>query len=201
MRLLEKALLVFGLACLGWYGLVAADAAYTQRVARAALEQLIEKTDAAKPIPPAAPAGEPAPTMDDNLIGLLEIPRLGMSTPIVEGDDKQTLHGAVGHLPDTPRPWERGNSAIAAHRDGLFRPLKDIRIGDQVRVMTPRGEVRYEVTKTRIVKPTDLSVLAATSEQTLTLITCYPFYYVGSAPKRFIVHAERVANEELRTKN
>lgn len=199
MTLLERSLLVFGLTCLGWYALAAADAAYTQLEARAAIEQMIDSAKA--PIVPAVAPGEPAPTMDDHLIGLLEIPRLGISTAVVEGDDVAALRGAAGHLPDTPKPWEGGNSAIAAHRDGLFRPLKGIRVGDMMRVMTPRGEVHYQVTKTRIVTPSDLSVLAPTEEQTLTLITCYPFYYVGSAPKRFIVHAERVPNEELTTKN
>lgn len=194
MKTLERAFLVIGLACLGWYGLTAADAAYTQRGARAALDQLMDKADT--PMPPAPAAGEPAPTMDDNLVGLLEIPRLGVSTPVVEGDDSRALRGAAGHLRDTPRPWESGNSAIAAHRDGLFRPLKNIRIGDEVTVMTPRGEVRYEVKRTRIVMPTDLSVLAPTQGQTLTLITCYPFNYIGSAPKRFIVQAERVESDE-----
>lgn len=88
-------------------------------------------------------------------------------------------------------PWEHGNSAMAAHRDGLFRPLKDVRIGDEIRFRTTRDEFRYRVTKTSIVLPDDVSVLAAQSDTSLTLITCYPFYYVGSAPKRFIVQAER----------
>jgi LPXTG-site transpeptidase (sortase) family protein len=123
---------------------------------------------------------------------MLDIPRLSMSTPVVRGDDDATLQLAAGHLPDTPKPWEPGNSAIAGHRDGLFRPLKNIRVGDEVFVRTTRGDLRYRVSDTRIVTPDDLSVLRPTASHTLTLITCYPFYYVGSAPKRFIVHAERV---------
>jgi LPXTG-site transpeptidase (sortase) family protein len=125
-------------------------------------------------------------------LGLLEIPRLGLSAPVVEGDDNAALRGAAGHLPDTPHPWENGNSAIAAHRDGLFRPLRHIRVGDEVRVQTSHGSIRYKVTDTHIVQPTDLSVLQPAAGPTLTLITCYPFYYVGSAPQRFIVHADRV---------
>ena len=87
---------------------------------------------------------------------------------------------------------EPGNSAIAGHRDGLFRPLKDVKVGDEIRFRTTRDEYRYRVTKTAIVMPDDLSVLAPQSgPATLTLITCYPFYYVGAAPKRFVVHAAR----------
>jgi sortase A len=182
-RLIERTLLVVGLFCLGWYGGSATDAAYAEREARAAIARAL-----------AAPAVEAplAPEIGSNLVGLLEIPRLDLSTPVVEGDDGAALHGVAGHLPDTPRPWEEGNSAIAAHRDGLFRPLRDIRIGDDVTMQTPHGELRYKVKETHIVLPTDLSVLEQTSDQTLTLITCYPFNYVGSAPKRFVVQAERV---------
>ena len=123
---------------------------------------------------------------------MLDVPRLQLSTPVIEGDDDRTLKRAVGHLPDTPMPWKSGNSAIAGHRDGLFRPLKDVKVGDEIRFRTTREEFRYRVTKTAIVMPDDLSVLAPQSgPATLTLITCYPFYYVGSAPKRFVVHAAR----------
>jgi len=189
MRILERVLLVIGLSCLGWYGLVAADAAYTRQQARDAVERAI---DSANDSPPATPEPAPGPEVGTHLLGLLEIPRLGLSTPIIEGDDPATLRAAVGHLPDTPRPWESGNSAVAAHRDGLFRPLRNIKVGDDVWVRTPRGELRYRVKDTHIVRPTDLSVLQVTPTPHLTLITCYPFNYVGSAPKRFIVHAERV---------
>lgn len=182
MAFLERALLVFGLSCIGYYGLAAADAAYTEREARAAIA-----TKLAAPVPEVGNAA-----MGSNLIGVLEIPRLHLSTPVVEGDSAAALNGTAGHLPDTPRPWEKGNSAIAAHRDRQFRALRNIRIGDELRVETPYGDLRYQVRDTHIVLPTDLSVLEAKSEQMLTLITCYPFYYVGSAPKRFIVHAERV---------
>jgi sortase A len=191
--LIERSLLVIGLSCLGWYGLAAADAAYTQHEARVSLERVLDATapDAGAPST-TVPEGGGRPALGSNLVGLLEIPRLGLSTPVVEGDDSDALRGAAGHLPDTPRPWEPGNSAIAAHRDGIFRPLRNIRAGDELRMRTPRGAFRYQVTSTHIVAPTDLSVLQARDAQMLTLITCYPFNYVGSAPKRFIVHAERI---------
>jgi sortase A len=229
----ERALLVIGLSCLGWYGLAAADAASKEREARAAIDRVLSArgTDGAEPgarqaamgpepYRPAATlesatAPEPDPELDaaparprafepdavvptleralaSNVVGLLEIPRLRLSTPVLEGDDRETLRGAAGHLPDTPRPWEEGNSAIAAHRDGIFRPLRNIRVGDELRVQTPHGEMRYKVSDTHIVLPTDLSVLGTKTPHMLTLITCYPFNYVGAAPKRFIVHAERI---------
>ena len=103
------------------------------------------------------------------------------------------LRIAVGHLPDTPLPWEPGNSAVAAHRDGIFRPLENVRNGDRVIVRTSRGDFEYQVQNTQIVRPTDLSVLEPLGADALTLITCYPFSYIGSAPKRFIVHAIRTA--------
>ena len=97
-------------------------------------------------------------------------------------------------MPDTPPPWwDHGNVALAAHRDTFFRPLKDIVAGDEIDVVTPRGQFVYDVTGTSIVDPDDTSVLNPTEGPTLTLITCYPFDYIGHAPKRFIVRAERRA--------
>ena len=114
---------------------------------------------------------------------------------MAEGDDEKTLGKAVGHLPDTPLPWQRhGNVALAAHRDGLFRPLEKIRLNDDVRVVTARGEYHYRVKKTHIVDPDDVWVIAPTDTPTITLITCYPFSFVGNAPRRFIVQAELVDN-------
>ena len=128
-----------------------------------------------------------------SVIGRVDVPRLNLSAAIAEGDDDSTLGNAVGHLPDTPLPWQQaGNAAFAAHRDGLFRPLRNIRINDEVNVVTARGEFLYRVTKTQVVNPDDLSVLAPTKTATLTLITCYPFSFIGHAPQRFIVQAERV---------
>jgi sortase A len=140
-----------------------------------------------------APAAREAPSLGAGVLALLDIPRLGISTPVLPGDDTGTLDMAVGHLPDTPRPWEDGNSAFAAHRDGLFRPLRNVRVGDEVRVRTREGAFTYRVREIKVVLPTDLSVLAPGDGPTLTLITCYPFDFVGSAPKRFIVHADRLA--------
>jgi sortase A len=118
---------------------------------------------------------------------------LKLSAAVAEGDDDATLGRAVGHLPDTPLPWQqRGNVALAAHRDGLFRSLQHIRVNDDVRVVTPRGEYHYRVRRTLIVDPDDVWVLEPTATPGITLITCYPFSFVGNAPRRFIVRADLV---------
>jgi sortase A len=106
-----------------------------------------------------------------------------------EGADTRTLRGAVGHVPSTALPGEQGNTAFAGHRDTFFRKLKDVRTGDAVIVTTGTGRHRYVVRDTRVVAPTDVWVLDPTAEATLTLVTCYPFNYFGSAPQRFIVRA------------
>lgn len=141
----------------------------------------------------AAQAYAPVTVRAGGLVGMLDVPRLNLTTPVIEGDDDLTLKRAVGHLPDTALPWQDGNMAVAGHRDGLFRPLKDIKIGDEIRFRTSRDEYRYRVTGTSIVEPDDLSVLAPDAQPSMTLITCYPFSYVGNAPKRFIVRAERTS--------
>ncbi len=117
------------------------------------------------------------------------MPRLKLSAIAREGVDTGTLRLAVGHIPGTAFPGELGNAGFAAHRDTFFRPLRSVRQGDEVIVTTPAGVYRYSVTAVRVVDPEDVSVLDPTPETSLTLVTCYPFTYVGSAPRRFIVHA------------
>lgn len=133
--------------------------------------------------PPAAASG---------VIGLLDIPRLGLSVIVVEGAGTTTLRRAAGHIAGTALPGEPGNVGISAHRDTFFRPLRNIRQNDVITVSTVLGEFRYRVVSTRIVSPSDIAVLDPSGAEILTLVTCYPFYYVGSAPDRFIVRAERV---------
>ena len=123
------------------------------------------------------------------LIGRIEVRRIKMSALAREGVDMRTLRVAVGHIPGTALPGQPGNSGFAAHRDTFFRPLKAVREGDEILVTTPSGVYRYAVTGTRIVEPQDLSVLDPTADATLTLVTCYPFEYIGNAPQRFIVRA------------
>ena len=121
-----------------------------------------------------------------------EIPRLGLATIIIEGSDQATLRRAAGHVPGTALPGQAGNTAITGHRDSFFRPLRNVERDDLIRVTTPRAEYLYRVVSLSIVGPDDLRVLDSDGGETLTLITCYPFHFVGGAPRRFIVRAARV---------
>ena len=179
---LEWTLLGVGIGCVETFGLASLDAYRFERSQAAAFERSAATPDRTVRPPPGS------------LVGLLSVPRLGLSTAVVEGDDSKSLSLSAGHLPDTPWPWQPGNSAIAAHRDGRFRALRNIKVGDDVRLRTSRGELRYRVRELSIVAPDDLTVLAPREKSSLTLITCYPFTYIGNAPKRFIVRAERLAS-------
>ena len=125
-------------------------------------------------------------------LAVLRIPRLELIVPVLDGTDEWTLNRAVGLIEDTARPGAGGNAGIAGHRDGFFRTLKDIRTGDIVELESRAGLERYRVERTWIVEPEDVSVLDPTDTPSLTLVTCYPFYFIGSAPQRFIVRAVRV---------
>jgi len=186
---LEWVLLVFGVMCVVWCGWVTAQEKSFQTRERTTLERVVSQR--AQSVRPAAPPA-PAPAVSPNLVGKLEIPRVKLSVMVVEGDDDETLTKAVGHLPDTPLPWQPGNSALAGHRDTFFRPLKDVRVGDEILLTTAHGSLRYRIDRTVVVDPSNLSVLEPSSNPTLTLVTCFPFYYVGHAPLRFIVQASQV---------
>ena len=110
---------------------------------------------------------------------------------ILEGTDDVTLRRAVGHIPGTSLPGQKGNVAIAGHRDTFFRGLRNIHRGDAITLTTLKGSYRYRVDSTEVVDPQDAEVLYESDDATLTLITCYPFYFVGSAPRRFIVRAHK----------
>lgn len=125
-------------------------------------------------------------------LAILEIPALDLRTAIFNGTSDDTLNIGIGRIPGTAKVGEAGNLGLAGHRDGFFRPLKDISIGEVIVVRRPGGVDRYEVSELLIVNPENVSVLAATSSGRLTLVTCYPFYFVGNAPKRYIVVAEEL---------
>ena len=129
----------------------------------------------------------------DGLLGRIEILRLGVSVLVVEGTGEQGLQRAAGHIKGTSMPGQPGNVGIAGHRDSFFRPLRNIRNDDVITLATLRGEYRYRVVSTKIVTPEDIAVLDPDGNEILTLVTCYPFYFVGSAPNRFIVRAQRVS--------
>jgi sortase A len=120
-------------------------------------------------------------------LAVLKISSIGIEVPVLEGTDDFTLNRAVGHIEGTPVPGEEGNIGIAGHRDGFFRGLKDVHQGDSVDLYTEKGNTRYVVDEIRIVPPEDVSVLGPRRRSSLTLVTCYPFYFVGSAPLRYIV--------------
>jgi sortase A len=184
-RTLGLVLILVGAIALSWVAFYYLSAAWFDREAREALASMRE-----------APRPESAPTPDTmgvgEPIGTLEITRVGLTGVVVEGDSNEVLDRAIGHLPDTPLPWKDGNSALAAHRDTIFRPLKGVRLGDVLRLKTPHGDFDYRVTETLIVKPDEVWVLDPTPVTTLTLISCWPFDYIGHAPERFIVRAERI---------
>jgi sortase A len=184
-------LLVIGVLSLGYYGYGMAESALYQAFENRELDAILASAppphaaaapDAAAPRPRVVPAtGAP--------MGRIEIPRLGVSAVIRAGSDARTLQLAVGYIPGTALPGERGNVGLAAHRDTFFRRLRDIRTDDEIRLVTPEGTYLYTVQRTTVVMPKDTWVLDGTSEPMLTLVTCYPFTYIGSAPQRFIVRA------------
>lgn len=124
-----------------------------------------------------------------NVIGRISIPRLHLSAIVQEGVDDVTLSRAVGHIPGTALPGETGNIGIAGHRDTFFRTLKDLQPQDEIDFTTHSGRFHYTVESLRIVEPSDVNVLKPDGGQTLTIVTCFPFQYIGNAPRRFIVHA------------
>jgi sortase A len=181
---------------LSYCGMVLADGWLFQHRERRHLEQLMQRRQAmdnqASLASPPSPLKSPPAVAPGELIGRVEIPRLDLSVIVAEGVDALTLRRAAGHIPGTGLPGVPGNVGLAGHRDTFFRPLRNIRRDDIITLTTPAGQYRYRVVSTRIVKPTDVSVLEPAGGQSLTLVTCYPFYFVGAAPSRFIVRAERV---------
>ncbi len=184
LRAVQYLLLLVAVFCLSYFGWRMYEIRREQARLTAEIEKAIKPS--IRPVPPVAVVPV------DGVIGELSIPRLKLTAPVKVGDDENVLDASIGYLPDTPLPWTSGNSAFAAHRDRIFRPLKDIHAGDAIRLSTPHGELNYRVLKTMIVKPKDVWVLGPLPSVDLTLITCYPFYYVGSAPNRFVVQAEKV---------
>lgn len=188
LRWTHRALIAVGVAVLGYCGFILADAWMFQRRANAELDRRLVETRAVPEIPAAAPPAVGA----DGSIGRIEIARIGLSAIVIEGTDRVTLRRAAGHVLHTALPGQPGNIGITGHRDTFFRPLRNILQDDVVTLTTLRGRFRYRVVSTRVVDPAEISVLNHTAGEVLTLVTCYPFFFVGSAPSRFIVRAERV---------
>jgi sortase A len=176
LRVLQYVCLVAGLLAVGYVGFVTWEAHMFQATKIQEFDQPADTTPGPPPIGAA--------------FAEIEIPRVRLQAVVVQGDSDKLLRLAVGHIPTTALPGESGNMVFAGHRDSFFRALRSVRKGDQIVVDTHGGSYGYEVKSTSIVEPTDLSVLRSINgRRELTLITCYPFSWIGTAPQRFIVQA------------
>jgi sortase A len=177
----------FGILALGYAGFIFADSHAYQ-----ALEM--------KKFKQAGVLSKPHILAEGDVIGEIQVPRLGLSAIVVQGDSAASLRRAVGHLSKSALPGELGNVALAGHRDTFFRPLRDIQLGDEIRFKTPEHSFDYLVESIEVVAPNDIQVLEPSTGHDLTFITCFPFHYVGPAPKRFVIRAREVnpmLHEEL----
>jgi sortase A len=179
LRAAHYILLAAGVFALAYAGYVVASAHTYQALEQSKFENV-------------SPGEKTHPTIEGSAIGEMEVPRLGMKAIFVQGDSSKILRRAVGHISDTALPGEIGNVVLAGHRDSFFRPLRNIRQGDAITLRTPDGDFQYQVESTAVVPPSDVQVLQPSNGRTLTLVTCFPFYYVGPAPKRFIVRARQI---------
>jgi sortase A len=198
VRWSRRLLFIIGILALAYVGCTLLEARLYQASAEQSLQTQIQqhKATASAPLPAACATGECLPeakpvVKKGDVLGVMDIPRLGLTVAILQGTSSRTLRLGAGHIEGTPLPGEAGNSAIAGHRDTFFRDLKDIRPLDEIELQTATTLLRYEVDWVKIVDPDDLSVLAPSTESALTLVTCYPFYLVGPAPRRFVVRAHQ----------
>jgi sortase A len=197
--------LALAIVCLGLYGYSYLERVLYQTWESREFDRTLERTatavavssDRIRPIGRGVPASRKASS--GTVIGRLSVPRLHLSAMVREGIDRNTLLLAVGHIPATALPGQPGNVGVAGHRDTFFRGLKDLRTGDEIRFATLSGDFKYVVESLMIVEPDNVAVLAPSSENILTMVTCYPFFYIGSAPKRFVVKARQVAPQMLAT--
>jgi sortase A len=187
VRWLERTLLVIGVLCLGYYAYASAETVLYQAYENRELDAILSSRERS---PDARTANNLRSRAPGETVGRIEIPRLRLSAVIKAGADARTLQLAVGHIPGTALPGERGNVGLAGHRDTFFRRLRNVRNDDEIRVTTPERVYSYRVQRTDVVEPTDVWVLERTEYSALTLVTCYPFNYIGSAPQRFVVRAE-----------
>jgi len=186
LRWTQRLLFITGALALGYVGFTLLDARLYQVSAKRSLEGQIhrEKEHQESQRKPALKTGD--------VLGRVDIPRLGISVAVLQGTSSRTLRLGAGHIEGTPLPGDTGNSGIAGHRDTFFRELKDIRENDEIQLQTATGLFHYEVDWVKVVDLDDMTVLEPpTSGSTLTLVTCYPFYFVGSAPNRFVVRAHK----------
>lgn len=176
--------IVLGVALLLWAGFEVLERRATQRQARGQLEAPLPPVEEPTVVP-SQPAPRPAP---GSVVARILIEEAEVDAVALEGIDDKTLKRAVGHFPGTALPGEAGNASFAAHRDSFFRGLRDVKVGQEVKVETADAIHTYRIEETRVVEPTQVDVIDPRGGRHLTLITCYPFDYVGPAPQRFVVH-------------
>jgi len=216
LRLAQALLLLTGVALLGAFAVAQVDAMHGRARALEAFAQArsqqgsataIAHTDLSATTPAAleysnnpdqslwgktrvAAYRESLSTHRDAPLGVIRIPSIALEVPIFEGTAEITLNRGIGRIEGTAGLDSAGNLGLAGHRDGFFRGLKDVKVGDAIHVESLAGTSHYRITELLIVEPSDVYVLAPTETATLTLVTCYPFYFVGEAPQRYIVKAE-----------
>ena len=190
-KIFGRVLVLTGALAFACWGYLMLRQACFQKAASRVLQQQIAKASTS-PQHDVLQAHEAAiPLRHGEMIGRLEIPRVNVSVIVLEGADSSVLDVAAGRIPGTALPGLSGNVGIAAHRDTFFRSLREIRVQDRLSFRTPAGIFQYAVESTEVVEPSDTGVLRQNAGEELTLVTCYPFNYIGSAPKRFIVHARQ----------
>ena len=191
-RWLERLLLLIAVVCIGYYAYVTVEAYAYQVYETRELDAILHSGPARETDQPRSAAPRRVEPTPGSTIGRIDIPRLGVSAIVRAGSDAKTLRLAVGHIPGTALPGEAGNVGLAGHRDTFFRPLRRIRVGDAITLTMANGDFEYLVESIAIVPPGDIDVIQPTSQRTLTLITCFPFSYVGAAPDRLIVRARDI---------
>lgn len=196
LRVSSWIFLLGGCLALGTYAFRIGQAEVYKVRDTARLASLLKQPAPAAPIARSRPAALVEPALKTGaVLGELEIPRLGIDTIVFEGDSKSILSRGAGHIPGTAMPDSlAGNVGIAAHRDTYFRPLRFIRAGDEIILRTSVGRYQYRVQSTHVVEPTDVAAIGNKGKAMLTLVTCYPFFYVGPAPHRFIVWATETSS-------
>ncbi|HEX8815244.1 MAG TPA: class D sortase [Terriglobales bacterium] len=205
----ERILLALGLLLLGFYALARLQGAILSRAAVVSFQSKAEANseDAGSSPNPGLGITESKPDFSlwsekrihdyqDSLaahfspaLAVLRIPKLSLEVPVLEGTDDLTLNRGVGRIAGTAEIGDDGNIGIAGHRDGFFRGLKDVKTGDSIELLTAESSTTYVVDNIVVVEPADVSILNPRAQDSITLVTCYPFYFVGSAPKRYIVQA------------
>lgn len=190
---IERSLLASGVVLGAWCGAVLLEAKFFQQLptpppAAAAVTTLPGET-------PRTPSTSRTAVKIGSWLARLDAPSVRMSATVLEGSDDGTLSRGAGHIEDTAFPGGPGNVGIAGHRDTTFRPVRNLRVGDPLVITTADRIYRYRISRTTIVDPEDVYVLDDADHPTLTLVTCYPFEYVGHAPRRFIVSADLIREE------